>query len=509
MKILRNFIIIFFCFQFYFAKAQNESNIWYFGSYVGLDFSTGSPVVLTQGLLNTTEGVATLCDKNGKLLFYTDGLTVWNREHKVMNNGDNLKGNASSTQSAVAVPKPGSENLFYLFTIAREATDDGFCYSIVDMAAEGGMGKIVEKNKLLLTPVTEKITAVRHRNNKDVWILTHGWNNNEFLAYLLTENGLNENPIKTNIGKVHGNDTDNSIGYMKSSPDGSQLAVAVKGLDLVELFDFDNATGVFSNPLTFEFAAGALTYGVEFSPNGSFLYVTCGSENKVYQFNLQAGSDEAIKASKYELAKTNGWAGALQLAKDGKIYVSPYNSKYLDVIENPDAPGTECRYVKEKIDLLGKYCQLGFPTFLQSYFTKQVYEEKVNYFSEYTAANAKKKVEVNKNYILKSVVFETAKSILLPTAYKELDLLINILKTNPTYVVEINGHTDNVGNKTYNLKLSQERAASAMNYLKTKGIALERMSAYGFGNSKPIASNETEAGRQENRRVDFILKEKK
>ena len=68
--------------------AQNEANIWYFGANAGLDFNSGSPVALTNGQLNTLEGCATLCNNSGQLLMYTDGITVYNKNHTVMINGN-------------------------------------------------------------------------------------------------------------------------------------------------------------------------------------------------------------------------------------------------------------------------------------------------------------------------------------------------------------------------------------------------------------------------------------
>jgi hypothetical protein len=96
---------------------QQEANIWYFGRYLGLDFNSGVPVPLNDGQLNTTEGVATISNSNGNLLFYTDGIRVWNKLHQVMPNGTNLFGNPSSTQSAVIVPKIGDTTRYYVFTV--------------------------------------------------------------------------------------------------------------------------------------------------------------------------------------------------------------------------------------------------------------------------------------------------------------------------------------------------------------------------------------------------------
>src|SRR6476659_4668588 len=98
------------------AFAQ-QANTWYFGRYLGLDFNSGTAQPLNDGLLNTTEGVASISDGAGHILFYTDGTLVRNRLHQIMPNGSNLFGHPSSTQSAIIVPKINDPSRFYIFTV--------------------------------------------------------------------------------------------------------------------------------------------------------------------------------------------------------------------------------------------------------------------------------------------------------------------------------------------------------------------------------------------------------
>lgn len=107
-----------------------------------------------------------------------------------------------------------------------------------------------------------------------------------------------------------------------------------------------------------------------------------------------------------------------------------------------------------------------------------------------------------KSFNLDDVHFETAKSKLLSSSFPTLDELVAVLELKPDLRLEIAGHTDNVGNDASNLKLSQDRAQAVVNYLVKKGIAAERLEANGYGEQAPIASNETEEGRQENRRTE-------
>jgi hypothetical protein len=224
------FLLTFCCF------GQKEANIWYFGNGAGLDFRSGSPVTFDETRLSTMEGCAVISNEAGNLLFYTDGITIWNAQHQVMENGTGLLGDKSSTQSAVIVPQPGSKSIYYIFTVDNVPGTDGVRYSVVDMSQENNAGKLITKNILLQAPVTEKLTAVKHHNNKDIWVLAHGYNSNIFYAYLVTEAGVaNESvPIISASGTIHyGNVTNNAIGYMKASPDGKNWLWASGAYDFM------------------------------------------------------------------------------------------------------------------------------------------------------------------------------------------------------------------------------------------------------------------------------------
>ena len=119
-----------------------------------------------------------------------------------------------------------------------------------------------------------------------------------------------------------------------------------------------------------------------------------------------------------------------------------------------------------------------------------------------------KKLIVGGMFELKDIYFETAKATLLPASFVELDNLYEIMKNYPEISkVEISGHTDWVGSDSYNKSLSQRRSQSVVNYLTKKGVSTSRIIAHGYGEEKPIADNNTEAGRQQNRRVEFKILE--
>jgi hypothetical protein len=377
MKKLVILILLLPCFCF----GQQQGNIWYFGDQAGIDFNSGSPITLTNGqtyLQNGhAEGTAVICDSSGALLFYSNGERVWNTNGAVMPNGDSIYGSYSSTQSSLIIPVPGKDQLFYLFT-----TDDfnhnlefGFRYSMIDMCLDMGLGDVIstEKNVLLLDTVSEKLTAVRHANGTDYWVIVHTYFSDAFYSYQVSSGGISS-PIITHIGSVHTSTSPSpvaAIGYMKASPDGSKLALASSnGGNLRELFDFNTTTGILSNYIDLHTSADLThdAYGVSFSPDNSKLYMTWNIKTIQYDLSAGGGNPDSIRNSKTIINPTsNSNNYGIQLGPDGKIYVTQYGSPFLNVINNPNSAGIGCNYLDTAISLSGNNCNYGLPNFIDSY----------------------------------------------------------------------------------------------------------------------------------------------
>lgn len=357
--------------------AQKQTAHWYFGELAALDFNSGSPIPLNDSQMVTNEGCATISDVNGNLLYYTNGETVWNRNHEIMPNGSNLNGHFSSTNSAIVIPKPGDINRSYIFTVDDLGGANGLQYSEVNMALDGGLGDIIPtaKNILLHTPTTEKITAVKHQNDTDWWVVSHKWNSDEFVAYLVTSSGIQPG-ISSVSGLMLTGDTSNTVGNMKLSPNGKKLAIANSYQNnTLQLFDFNDVTGKVTNPMTFNgFSGSPGIYGVEFSPDSKILYVT-DSSGKLYQYNIELPNQNSINNSRITLASSISGIGSLQIAPDGKIYIAKENSGKLPVINNPNVLGVGCDFQDEALYLGGKRSKLGLPPFIQSFFWKAVITE--------------------------------------------------------------------------------------------------------------------------------------
>ena len=361
------------------VHAQREADNWYFGENAGIHFKPAGVVSATDGQIWYNEGISSISDCRGNLLFYTDGETVWNREHVMMANGAGLLGHYSATQGSLIVQHPGDCDLYYIFTLdgKEHAFANGMMYALVDMRLQQGMGEVISKNHPLYAPSSEKLTAVRHRDGQSVWVITHEMqHSNVFHSYLVTTSGLDTTPVLSAAGAPFGQL--DALGQMKASPDGRRIAVARLYPELVEVFDFDNSTGVISNPLaipeeTFEKSS---LYGLEFSPDGNKLYVTNHSidylneAGSLYQFDLLAGSAQDIIHSGVVVGENVPQTDlrGLQLGPDGRLYVSRSLGKYVGVVNHPNKAGAACAYVDEGIYLNGQTAGWTLPNFMVSYF---------------------------------------------------------------------------------------------------------------------------------------------
>jgi len=363
-----------------FAFAQKQTYNWYFGNRVGLNFNQSPPLPLYDATINSLEGSAAMSDNNGKLLFYTNGKYVQNRKHLTMPNGTGLLGDLSSTDNAVIVPMPGNDSMYYLFAIGAAVIDPSvFSYNIIDMKADGGFGDVVVKNTIIEDDVMEKLAAIRHCNKRDVWIVIQKWKTDKYYSYLLTAAGLNPVPVISSTGTVITGQANNAMGTLKFSSKGNKLvACHAFDNDAVQLMDFDNTTGIITNPIVFKPNAlpnnATGTYGAEFSPDGKLLYVSTNISPSqpcnLYQFDITSNNSATILATKQIISQTTPlYAGALQLGPDQKIYMARFNGNTLSVIDNPNVYGSGCNFILNKINFAGNNdIQFGLGTFLQSYF---------------------------------------------------------------------------------------------------------------------------------------------
>jgi len=383
------------------TNAQQEASNWYFGDNAGISFNQdGTITALNDGQLSTDEGCTSISDKDtGALLFYTDGITVFDTNGNIMVNGTGLHGSPSSTQSAIIIPKPMDSNIYYIFTVDTNSFDQidlGFKYSEVDITLNGGLGQVTQKNIILLQDSSEKISAVLNDcQSESIWVvtlanqsgtLTNPFAFDTFHAFEVTAAGVNTTAMTSPAGVT----ISDQRGYLKFSPDGTKLACANAQSGLF-LYDFDLENGIVTGtptPLNVNSPNGAnAEYGIEFSPNSELLYVSSSNDffsqapgqnnnpvnhfSSLVQFDLTAAN---IQASQIILNQKNGYRSALQLGPDGKIYRTnseTYNNglRYLTFINNPNEVGLACDYddTLNRVNLTNNSRQ-GLPPFIASFF---------------------------------------------------------------------------------------------------------------------------------------------
>jgi gliding motility-associated-like protein len=371
--------------------ASHQADRWYFGQNAALDFRQGNPVAdLSNFVLNVRTSPAIISDSTGNILFFTDGATVWNRNGGIMENGTGLHGYPGHTMPVIIVPRPGSDSIYYIFTTHSMKMNNldprtiyGLEYNEVSMVRAGGLGAVTRKNKPLLPPeFSSKLTAVKNSNGIDYWVVAHKFNSNEFCSFRVSSSGVDSaNYVSSSVGTVQAapGETNNGFGYMKISPDGTKLALAVLGSDIYEIFNFDATSGKVSNPITSTPVFNE-PYGIEFSPDSRYLYGTITSASEwspfdsiysyIFQFDITLGNSIFTNYDTIAINNTGSYFGGLQLGTDGRIYVSRSPNGYaaLGVIQNPKRPGQACNFATNALDLQGKRSWYGFPDFVQTYF---------------------------------------------------------------------------------------------------------------------------------------------
>lgn len=365
-----------------YGDTTRAGTIWYFGERAGLDFRLGSPptALVDENIMSSIEGAAVMLDEEEDLQFYTNGQTVWNKDHEVMLNGDNIGGDPESTQSALIVKASRGEDAtqYYIFTTSPSETGGAFAlkYSMVDMRQDSAKGEVVQKDMLLLDNSTEKITATGVGDD-DIWLIAHEYGNSVYRAYPVTTEGIGA-PVLSDIGSPHSFDNlESAKGYLKFSVEAGSIAAAIPEPDnVVEILSFDIQTGEISSPVSISMGESSQVYGVEFSANGDKLYASTnsvaggGTGSALIQYDLDSlrglNPVQDISDSKSVISTDAGTNyGALQRGPRGSIYMAVANSSTIGLISNPNEDPDEIGFSINGVDLGGRTSNLGLPNFTQ------------------------------------------------------------------------------------------------------------------------------------------------
>jgi hypothetical protein len=381
------------------SNAQGKGDTWCFGDSVTLSLQAGNLVNLPSSNINSGESSASISDDNGNLLFYCGGYTnstvgylkIWNGSHQLIQNGDSILGEGTITNGLVIIPFPSDTNKYYLFSNAPISGFGIFLYySIIDMSLNSGNGGVIQKNILLYNNSTlaEKLTAIKHGNGRDWWLITHQWKystapSDTFLLFLLTPNGISL-PYKQAIGTSYNQNYpfNGYLGEIQPTNNGSKLLCV--SADIIDLFDFDRCTGTLSNYQNIAPPSPPPPlngyYGCSFSPDNSKVYISnwhnglsSNLSYQLFQLNLLAANIPTSKTIIFSTTNQSALIGQHQIGRNGKIYIAsaygiPFsNNNYvlqnmnLSVINFPDSDASVCGFSSYSISLANRRSYAGLP----------------------------------------------------------------------------------------------------------------------------------------------------
>jgi len=354
-----------------YGKINSSSSGYPFGGVI-MDFDSTPPAFSLLDYLFDTP-TASISDKNGKLVAYTNGCRIINRNHAGMLNGDTLNpGKVYEEfctvgiwsfyplwQPCIFLPKPSSDSLYYLFHLR----DDDYLwnpmnlmYSVVDASASGGDGAVISKNNSVLSDsvfLGNYVTATRHANGRDWWVVVPRRFSNNIHVTLLTSEGVEYKGLQN---------FDSLNVEIDSAYWGSQTAFSADGskyfynsTDKLLVLDFDRCTGTLSNPISLNW--DSLPFGgrgVATSPNSRFLYLSSGGT--IQQYDLWAAD---LASSMQVVATYDGFEAPhpttffqMMPGPDGKIYiVTTADNNVLHVIHNPNERGLSCNVEQHALTL--------------------------------------------------------------------------------------------------------------------------------------------------------------
>ena len=395
-KIYLIFIAILLCSTTFAQHPQiNRTMNWFFGlHWVGTNFNSDEVEFLENLGWFALEACSSISDKEGNLLFYTNGEFVFNSTHWLMAGIDLFDDNTwlngwthSAMQGTLILPQPGNDSLYYIFTSdSFESFDEGhlhrgLCYSMVNMNKDNGYGKIVELNTPLLDSVGESVIATIHNNGTDYWLISSN-PTGKLYSWLIDETGIS-GPINefqsTNIN-CPGAWGKKNIQFLKFSPRGNlifkgSLCWSNEGYASHSLMGFNNITGIFEfeggtkfqNPEiileTFQDTTIVLWTRASFSPSGNYLYTIkqmslhphwLPSVIERYKIDEPIDEDNIINSKELFYTSDNGVFYMFQNTPHGNMFVSgsrgsstTQSGNKIHVIHNPNSE--DYAYLEENV----------------------------------------------------------------------------------------------------------------------------------------------------------------
>lgn len=339
--------------------------------------------------LNFDQNNVSICDKNGELLFYSNGCAIANRSHDIMMNGDSINVGSflndfwsggscrygyPGRQDMLILQDPAMEKGYYMIHKRNDKRADGsyrplsLSYSYIDLTLDNGRGAVIEKNIDFYTIdefLSSYLTAIYHNNGKDWWVINPGVDS-KFYVFSINNEGLNLSSIQDAQYEFDQNNASAS-GDAKFSPDGTRYAYCNQ-YDGLLLYSFDRVKGELSNlrKLSFPYPSQASFSTCEWSSNSEFLYIA--TADSLWQVEV---AFENLEDGKVFIAEHNGVNDPFStqfflstLGPDCRIYIRPgSSSRSFHVINKPNEKGTACDLVQQGISLPEISSTGSFPNF--------------------------------------------------------------------------------------------------------------------------------------------------
>ena len=360
--------------------SQGEFNNWYFGSFLGMTFNGGTPVNLSGSALSSASVSVNVSDSLGNILFYSNGVEVWDKTNTKMPNSGGLGGYTGSYPQTVSVLKNNKDSTkYYLFTCGMQVNYPvplGARYSIIDMTLRGGLGDVDLNHRNIPLRGGYRahgaITGTRHRNNKDAWIVVRlmDADSNYYASYKVTNDGVDTIPVLSpSLVSIP------AIPYslwpyeIKISYDGARL-VTTSFFDTLEICDFNNQTGQVSPRFKISIGPDQNAIQCEFSVKGNLLYVPAGPgdhQGILYQMDMTSPDSAAFMANIVPVG-SNIVPNAIQIGPDGKIYGTMDTDPCLFVVNYPSVRGPGCGFDICGFQIIAPDVHDdGLPQFIQKY----------------------------------------------------------------------------------------------------------------------------------------------
>ncbi len=381
---MKSILIMITCLlNMYVLNAQtNFGNTWLMGNWGYMVNFKSQPImhdtIFLSGITQTifSLGKSNICDKNGEVILVSNGMNIYNKLGIFIENGDTLTskayyefddGSSLYPQSSLFLPIDSQKYYFVMPTCndtnlsnvwlgggggAPKAPFNILNYSIIDMKANGGAGKVVERNIPLIENKEiskTQMMACRHSNGKDWWLLKMMGDSNNIATFLFTQDSVYDKGLQR-LPYYHPTYMD-QLGQMSFNQVGNLMATtSTANGGKIFLADFDRCYGLLSNykqiqvpAINWEEGLDSITTGLAFSPNGRFLYTTTAGH--IHQYDLQNNSWYLVGGKDTTYAQFNGYVNCA-LAADNKIYIGNFHglSKTMSVINNPDQLGFGCNF---------------------------------------------------------------------------------------------------------------------------------------------------------------------